>query len=353
MRRPGPLLAALALLCALGAGLPPSALAVHTSTLGEYRARVERADEYLAQSGEAWRDERSSQAVAATLNTLLPGTERVTDGSRVIEVDNGLLRSLIARLDYSKHPNERRETLENLRDHLDSLRLSVDQAGTPLSGRPQLLRELLARPDLASRPTVADQLGKLMDRLSTWFAEWFQRLLARRGTATASDVALAVVVAALAALLVYAGVRVARAISRSVARHDERVLAERAADAAVVEAAAGLPPDALGYAESLAAEGRFRDAVRALFGGAARSLVELGLLPQTRTRTNAELLGDLAPVAPPVLPPLAELSATFERAWYGHADPGAEGFAEARERYRTSVRAAERVKRETAEEAAS
>lgn len=328
--------------------IPAPARAAEVSSLDEYRRRLVTAHEYAVDGLEAgaWRTERSSQDLATLLDRFLPGTERVRVGGRIIDVDNSVLRSLVASLEFSKTAEERRETLVAVESHLGSLRLAVADAADVGASDPALLAKLLARPDLSSRPTLSDGIARLLDRVTRWLQDWFARVMNRRGAATATDVALGAVFVALAALLAFAFVQVWRSISASVARHDERVMTERAEDAAVVAAAEGLPADALAYADTLAAEGRFREAVRALFGGAARTLVDLGLLRSTRTRTNAELLADLAPVAPPVHAPLSELSATFERAWYGHADPGGEGFDAARARYRESLRHAERIQRE-------
>lgn len=343
---------AIALLLAVSLLLPPLAGAAEAaSALADYRDRVDRAYDYASRNaGTAWKDELSSQQVAAQLNTYLPATERVTVGTQTIDVDNSILRSLIARLDSSKSASERRDTLSQIELHLGSLKLAVDDVRAGANDDRALLGRLLARADLSSRPTLLDELGKLVDRVTTYLQDWLNRMLRRRGAATAQDVGLGIVFVALATLLVLAVVQVVRSMSAALARHDERVLTERAADAAVVSAAEGLPTDALGFAEGLAAEGRFREAVRALFGGAARTLVDLGLLRSTRTRTNNELLADLEPVAPPVVPPMTDLSGDFERAWYGHADPGESGFAEARERYRASVRSAERARSERIDE---
>jgi hypothetical protein len=348
-------LAAAFALIAVAALLVPSP-AHAASSFADYRRRVDAAYRYAARAlPDAWKTERASQDAAAQINTYLPGAEEVQVGTRTIDVDNSVLRSLVARLDSSKSRTDRRDTVVDIQAHLGSLRLAVDEGSGATTADGAVLAKLLARPDLSSRPTLADAVARLIDRVTKWLSDWFARVMQRKGVASVSDVGLGVVFAALAALLVFAVVQVVRSISASVARHDVRVLAEQDSDrAAVVAAAEGLPPDALAYAEQLAAEGRFREAVRALFGGAARTLVDLGLLRSTRTRTNAELLADLAPTAPPVLPPLADLSAEFERAWYGHADPGADGFHEARERYRDSVRSAERISREreqSAEEA--
>ncbi len=340
---------ALALVLAASLVLPSVGGATEAgSSLADYRRRVDEAYAYAAKHlPGAWEDPLAAQQVAGQLNTYLPGAERVRVGTRTIDVDNSVLRSLIARLDSSKSASERRETAADIEAHLGSLKLAVDEGSARFRDDRALLAGLLARSDLASRPTLADELAKLLDRFTGWVQEWFSRLMRRKGAATAGDIGLGIVFVALAALLVLAVVQVVRGISAALARRDRRVMDERAADAAAVVAAAeGLPPDALAYAEELAAAGCFREAVRALFGGAARALVDLGLVRSARTRTNAELLADLAPAAPPVVPPLSELSSQFERAWYGHADPGERGYGEARERYRASVRSAERARSE-------
>jgi hypothetical protein len=97
----------------------------------------------------------------------------------------------------------------------------------------------------------------------------------------------------------------------------------------VVAAAADLPDDPLEYARLLERQGQHREAVRVLYGGAARHLVESGLVARMRTRTNHEMLRDVARSAPSLAPSFEHLTDDFERAWYGHADPGAAGFVSA------------------------
>ena len=76
----------------------------------------------------------------------------------------------------------------------------------------------------------------------------------------------------------------------------------------VVAAAADLPDDPLAFAEALAAGGRRREAMRALYGGAARRLVDAGAIRRMRTRTNAELLRDVRESASLAAPALAALT---------------------------------------------
>lgn len=338
---PRRLAAAVALALAALLLAPAVAIASDRSTLADYRRRVDAAYAAVAAAPDAWREEIPAQDLAARLNTFLPATERVQVGTLTVDVDNSVLRSLIARLDVSKIPAERHDTEQSIERHLGSLKVAVGEVVTSVRSDRALLTTLLARADLSAKPSLQDAFAAFLARLTKAMQEWFARVTRQKGVATASDIALGVVLTALALLLIATVVYVIRGLSASLASHDERVMAERAADAAAVVAAAeGLPPDALAYADGLAGEGRFRDATRALFGGAARTLVELGLLRTTRTRTNAELLADLGPAAPYALPPMTALSSRFERAWYGHADPGQAGYAETRERYAASLKAA-------------
>lgn len=326
------------------ASSPREARAAGASPLADYRRRVDAAYAQVAAAPNAWRDEIDSQVLAAKLNTYLPASEAVRVGTMTVDVDNSVLRSLIARLDISKIAAERQDTEASIERHLGSLKLAVDEVVTGVRSDPALLTRLLARSDLSQKPTLEDAFAAFVARLTKALSDWFARVTRQKGVATVSDIGLGIVLLALALLLLGAVIYVVRGLSSSLAAHDERVMAERADDAAAVVAAAeGLPRDALGFADSLAGEGRFRDATRALFGGAARALVELGLVRGTRTRTNAELLADLEPAAPPVVPPLSALSARFERAWYGHDDPGRDGYAEARDGYEASLSAAERA----------
>jgi hypothetical protein len=59
-----------------------------------------------------------------------------------------------------------------------------------------------------------------------------------------------------------------------------------------------------------------------------------------RTRTNREMLRDVTRAAPPLAAPFERLTGDFERAWYGHADPGSDGFERARSSYEHVVEGA-------------
>jgi hypothetical protein len=56
-----------------------------------------------------------------------------------------------------------------------------------------------------------------------------------------------------------------------------------------------------------------------------------------RTRTNREMLRDVTASAPELAAPFEDLTTDFERAWYGHAEPGPVGFDRARGAYEQVV----------------
>jgi hypothetical protein len=204
---------------------------------------------------------------------------------------------------------------------------------------PETLEDLLAGSDAE----LQQQLWELVERVMEWIAA-----LLRSGeleSDTAAVVAQVITISLLVALGLLLAWIVWRLIRYYVARRREGRPAPKVSTLAepIVSAAEGLPDDALGHAEGLAARGSYREAVRALFGGAARTLVETGVVRQTRTLTNAELLREVRPVSAEAHVPLFHLSGTFEAAWYGHVDPGAAGFDEARSRYAEVVAAAQRA----------
>ena len=196
-------------------------------------------------------------------------------------------------------------------------------------------------------PTQSSNADDWLNTQIQKFLEWLTKLLggsgeaAAPGSAAASRIAMAVVLALpiLLALIVLVRALLARRRRRGTAGAGPEA-DDVTPSAPAVAAAANLPPDALGYAEQLAAAGAHRDAVRALYGGAARHLVEEGAVSRMRTRTNQEMLRDVAGAAPALAAPFATLTGDFERAWYGHADPGAAGFEHARTSYERVVEGA-------------
>ncbi len=117
-----------------------------------------------------------------------------------------------------------------------------------------------------------------------------------------------------------------------------RVLATRERDAKVASAPAGAArprprqdDDPLSrsvgewerYALELSAQGRYREAARAWYHAVLATLQQSGLLHQRRGRTNWEYVSALE-TAFAERPAFVEITRLFDRAWYGHEDPGPE-----------------------------
>jgi hypothetical protein len=293
----------------------------------EYAERVSRAREVAADASGELMDSRAAADLAARIYTLVPARESVRIGDdQIVSVDNSVLRSLLTELDTGEDPRERAEALEKVSAHLVSLESAVGIVGDPVPSDPQLLAELLDDRQVDTS-AVEEFIARALQRLAEWVGSLFGEV-EEGGGATVLDWMVRVLVAVLAAILGYVAYRVIQRIRRSAAERDMR-LAD-VGGAPIVAAAEGLPADALAHADGLAAAGRYREAVRALYGGAARSLVDAGAVKQTRTLTSGELLAAAAPAIPRGKDALARLTSAFDAAWYGHRDPGETGYVRAR-----------------------
>lgn len=323
-------LACVMLLVALA--LPSTAHAA-TTTVVEYRERVVAARAAVEKALPGVADEAAARELAATVGELLPESEKVDVGGTEVTVDNSGLEALVSSLDAAGSAEPRREAADRILAQLDSQVAALGTPGPALPTDPAALDRILKEEGVggaqSARSTLLAELQKLMSRIIDW--------LTSAGDQSAVRNSFRVVYYALLAIsglaVMWVVVLVIRRLRSSRVRGD----ASDAADVQgpVVAAAEGLPDDALAFADSEAAAGRSREAVRALFGGAARELVERGVVPRTRTRTTRELLGDVEQARPRVVPPLRALASAFEPAWYGHVEPGASGYADARAVYVT------------------
>lgn len=297
------------------------------ATWADYADRVALAREAVDDSVGELLDSREGTDLAARVFTLLPAREVVLLGERqTVVVDNSLLRSMVTDLDTSDTSQERAEAVGDLSAHLTSMQFAVGQQGETVPTDPELLGEILD-----ARQPDNSQAQEYINELAQRFAAWFDSLFGEFGGESATnfiDWVVRGIVLVLALVLLYIAFRVLKRLRRSTKERDTRIA--EASGAPVVAAAEGLPDDALAHADGLAAAGQYREAVRALYGGAARSLVEAGEIRQARTLTSGELLAAVGPALPEVRQTLAHLSAVFEAAWYGHRDPGESGFLQAR-----------------------
>lgn len=306
-------LASIALLaCAASLALGVPAAASPAATIQDAYRSVSKADV---------RDARDAAEVASEVEPVL----------QAVRDDEGM--GLADRLRNARSAEERRAAKSDLEAHLRTL-AALDAGGDAVQHDRVLLERIMAEEGVAEGAAAQELLRRIQQRVLDWLERFASRWF---GSDAASAGLEAIYYLALAASALVGAWLVWRLLSALLVRSGRGRAEERRSAVGppvpVVDAARDLPPDALAYADAEAEAGRFREAVRALFGGAARLLVERGVLPVTRTRTTAEILRDVLDRAEAAHAPLAALSALFEPAWYGHWDPGADGYATARKAY--------------------
>jgi len=310
----------------------PSAAREAISTLESYSASIAEAHDM---SVRVLADESVTAAEADELSELtlsiLPAHRLVSMGEQVIEVDNTVLTSLAERLGAARDARSRTEIAEDLQGNLAAQAVAVGEPGTAVPADPEALDELLNEQRIQERSAMSEWLAALVERIGEMLLGWWDGAGASPAVAGTLRVVTIVLLTLMALGLAWMLLRVVIQLRAGTAK---RAAAPRYADdAAIVAAAEGLPDDVLAHADSLAHAEQWRDAVRALFGGAARELVHAGYIIEAHRRTNGELLLEIKPAAPHVYEPLAALCGAFERAWYGHHEPGSEGYALARAEY--------------------
>lgn len=326
---------ALAMLFAMAPGV---ALAEEIP-LDVYAADIQEARELVDDAvGESLSD-REATDLAILVNSLVPVTVDVETPTGDVSANHTIVRSLVAQLDAADTAEERSEVVADLQAHLSSLEAAIGEpAAEAVPQDPEALASLLGEQTAQVRTPFQELLARLIDRIARWLEKWWESVGQSEGAgSTFTMFVIAVVVAALL-LLAFVLARFVVRWRAGLQRDTKGPLPPLAEDAVVV-AARDLPADPLAYADERAAAGDMREAIRALFGGAARSLQEAGYIVEARTRTNRELLLEVRPRSEAVFVPLETLSREFERVWYGHQDLAARQYADARERF-GEVRAA-------------
>jgi hypothetical protein len=319
---------------------PAVAGAAGPLTFPAFVSRIEQARRY-AEAPASLETSARATALADNVEALLPVTLPVQDGTRTIDAGLGGVDAVLRDLRNARTPTARRSAVEDLQATLTALRAAVGSEASKAAidpSDPRALGELVGA--LPRSSTVAQ------DTLNSWIEkalDWIAKLLGSLGPTGApaagvnrATMLLVLIVPVALALLVLGRALIARRRRATAGRSAAELPAGVEAGPAVA-AAADLPVDALGYARGLAAAGAHREAVRALYGGAARHLVETGAVTRMRTRTNLEMLRDVTAAAPDLAGAFASLTDVFERTWYGHAEPGGAGFERARAQYERVV----------------
>jgi hypothetical protein len=331
LARHGVLAATLAALAWALAGPGPARAA--TITAGEFASRLESATGAVRVAASDATSVTLAADAADRVDLLLPVDLRVAEGTATVVVaDDSEVHRLTADLRAAADTGQRASAATDLESHLASMERAAASGAEDRSGPAALAALLAARPITTSSGDtwINQQIAKVLKVIADWLGSL--DLFNSRAAPFSAGRILSYLVIVVPVLLVMWVVLRARRRRGATGPRQGAASPTSAAPPAVV-AAADLPADPLTYAEALAAAGQTRDAVRALYGGAARHLVEAGVVHRMRTRTNHEMLRDVAAASPELAGAFGRLTADFEAAWYGHADPGAPGFHRARESY--------------------
>ena len=320
----------LAVIAILATVLPGIAVADVPSELEQYANRVSSALELAESTSGVMLTQDTAEELALGIDTLLPGSETIQTSGGALRVDNSILRSLTTRLVSAESTTERAKILTEIVAHLRSLDLSLQGNPAAVPQDPAALEEIVGAQYAPQRSMLADLFGDLVERLGLALQEWWAKAGASKGASTLMTLGtigvMVLLVVVLAILLVRSLVRALRA------RADSEEPGAVTLPGSGVRPSVGLPADPLAAADLLAADGRLTEAVQMLLRGATRALRQAGRLRQTHSKTNGELLRQVAS-DPAVAEPLAGLVDLFDRAYFGHREPDATEYAAARAHY--------------------
>ena len=304
------------------------------ATLEDYRGRVRKAlDLTIAAHPQVAGSAAVAEDLGVAVDELLPPIEVVAVEGKDVLVDNSMLRSMIESLHAGGPPEMRVREVGRMQEHLESLWVAVGD-GQPITipQDPAALKALLAAQTQASDPGLSRRISEWLDSVILWIGDQLGRVTSTPSGALLAEVLRWIVIIVVVGLLGLGAWRVFEKVRASLSAADQAIPTQ-ADILAMGPLEEPLPADALGYADELAQEGRFREGVRALMRGSVRSLRHTGWLYRTRARTTAELLYLLEEAPPAITTPMRSLGRAFDRAWYGDRDPGADGFSRSRDEF--------------------
>ncbi len=176
---------------------------------------------------------------------------------------------------------------------------------------PQAVRELAQR--ILSEGRYDRPTESIPDRILGWFGDQIGKVLGSLvGSGTGTLVAWALVIGAVS-FVVYLIVRHGRVGSLPrPARREAELMVELSRS----------PAEWRRQAESLEAEGRWKEALRCRHRALIGDLVRRGVIPEQAGRTAGEYLRDVRTTLPDAAAPMAAATELFEAVWYGEAATG-------------------------------
>lgn len=291
-------------------------------TVSVYSAKIHALRLRLDHSGSA----QGAQAIGVQLGRL--GAVRLPDG-RIVHPDNASVAGLLGQATRADLPSLRRRL-----DALDNTLRAQPRFPANTTGL-RSLDSILAQPVFHPLQNPLDRLlGLLGDLILNVLAAIAQFLSGLTGRAPGLGLPLLILAPVFLVVLAVLAVLLARAIVR-------RAVADIPATDMSGEPATFSSAES--RAESEAARGDYRAALRYLVLATILDLQERGLLDLRPGLTNREYLRDLRRQAEQLRSPLAELVDAFDRVWYGHQEVSAEEYA----RYEALAREARAAARQS------
>jgi hypothetical protein len=209
---------------------------------------------------------------------------------------------------------------------------ALQSGGTVAPGRPPTLTETVRR----ALEAVAEKVRRAVQAVLDWFERFWPR--PRRPRDPSAPAATSLTTAALVTVVAVGLALLAFHALRRWRREPEQ-------DSAPGPASSSRDADPLSreadewerYARELAAAGRAREAIRAVYHAVLMTLFRAGVLHHQKGRTNWEYVARLGPEAA-ARPGFMRLTRAFDREWYGRDRSSLEAFAECAEEAGTLLR---------------
>jgi hypothetical protein len=322
-KRSGRLVLAALLLAALVAG------AARASTLEDYHERVGEAVLILRalEATEAPPEGLEVSEAVDRLRYLLPAEEVVEVDGEAVTVDNQWLGRELDLYVVGETVEGRAERVGTMLARLEAVDLHLEalEGGSPAAQADARARveEILRRAEF--REPEESWMARLVRRTKAKVLEVLEEVVnllfgGQRGATVSVGIRSLIIVGGVVALAL-----LARALVKLLTRRDpERKRGERTVlgvQVGAAETAASLAA----AARRLAAAGDYRGAIRKMFVALLYEFDERGLVPLEDNVTNREYLARVRTLDR-LYPPVASMTDTFERVWYGGAPAGPADF---------------------------
>ncbi len=257
------------------------------------------------------------------VRTALPETETVNSNGTLTTVDNRWLHEELGPFEKLKS-QERSDTLARVIERLraiDDRLIEVQKAEAKNFSKEATnarLREILVRPEYATKKNEASAFGKLMKRMLEWFESLFPKpKISTGGAPWISQIAQYLVILLALGVIGY----VIKLLLPRIARRG-RTGAKPKREPRIVLGETLEPDksanDLLVEAEALARRGELRAAIRKAYIALLVELGERKVISLAQHKTNRDYLRSLREIQPLYLDVMV-LTDSFERHWYGFA----------------------------------